>query len=192
MWQTITIQSDTEHLKFRITESEKALNNRRFLELLSADNTFITWYNQQLHGCPYDAFFWEHKPLTQNNLDDKYECNLVKSDFLAGVQPDSQTFSSYFKPASKAVSFPNLGGDAQLIAPCPVSDAKVYTHIGKFVRMAPESQLLEFWKTTAREMTSCIGKEPKWLSTSGLGVFWLHVRIDSKPKYYQTKEYKKL
>lgn len=31
---------------------------------------------------------------------------------------------------------------------------------------------------------------PIWLSTSGLGVYWLHVRLDTRPKYYNHDEYK--
>lgn len=31
---------------------------------------------------------------------------------------------------------------------------------------------------------------PRWLSTSGLGVSYLHVRIDSRPKYYSFDEYR--
>jgi hypothetical protein len=28
-----------------------------------------------------------------------------------------------------------------------------------------------------------------WISTSGLGVPWVHVRLDSYPKYYQYRPY---
>ena len=28
------------------------------------------------------------------------------------------------------------------------------------------------------------GAMPTWLSTAGMGVSWLHVRLDSQPKYY--------
>src|SRR5437773_8006599 len=31
---------------------------------------------------------------------------------------------------------------------------------------------------------------PRWLNTEGTGVFYLHVRIDSRPKYYSWEEYK--
>lgn len=31
---------------------------------------------------------------------------------------------------------------------------------------------------------------PVWISTSGLGVPWLHVRIDDRPKYYQHAPYR--
>jgi hypothetical protein len=90
------------------------------------------------------------------------------------------------------VSFPNLGGDAQLVVPCPIAEKNVYTQIGSFVRNAPKQQLTHFWKRTGSEMLSAITEKPRWLSTSGLGVYWLHVRIDSVPKYYQTDAYKRV
>ena len=35
-----------------------------------------------------------------------------------------------------------------------------------------------------------LGRQKKvWMSTSGLGVYWLHVRLDSRPKYYQFAEF---
>ncbi len=35
-----------------------------------------------------------------------------------------------------------------------------------------------------------IGHTPLWLSTAGGGVAWLHVRLDSRPKYYGYSPYK--
>lgn len=31
---------------------------------------------------------------------------------------------------------------------------------------------------------------PFWLSTAGMGVSWLHVRLDERPKYYRFQEYR--
>lgn len=31
---------------------------------------------------------------------------------------------------------------------------------------------------------------PIWLSTSGLGVYWLHMRLDRRPKYYTYEPFK--
>ncbi|MGB1216866.1 MAG: DUF6940 family protein [Saprospiraceae bacterium] len=31
-----------------------------------------------------------------------------------------------------------------------------------------------------------------WLSTAGLGVYWLHIRMDNRPKYYKHKAYKEI
>ena len=42
----------------------------------------------------------------------------------------------------------------------------------------------------AMAVDELLEEQPKvWLSTSGLGVYWLHVRLDSRPKYYQFKEF---
>ena len=189
-WKLTILESDKSHLSFRLQENGRLISHRRFLTLLSENESFADWYNQQLADCPFDTFFWENKPVTKQNLDETYECTIVKSSQLSRVSPDSSTFDSYFKPGSDTVVFPNLGGDAQLVVPCPVSDRSVYTQIGNFVRGAPGHQILDFWTRVGKEMLDHVHQEPRWLSTSGLGVYWLHVRIDSVPKYYQTEGYK--
>lgn len=190
-WDTIILESNENRLTFRLNENDKLLSHRQFILLLSENQTFINWYNQFLASSDFDAFFWENKPVTTDNLDEIYECTLVKSTTLAHVSPDQSTFDSYFEQQKNAVAFPNLGGDAQLIVPCPVADDDaIYTQIGNFVRKAPDNQVQNFWKSVGKEMLDHVQQEPRWLSTSGLGVYWLHVRIDSVPKYYQTEAYK--
>jgi len=39
-------------------------------------------------------------------------------------------------------------------------------------------------------MQKQISDRPTWLSTAGLGVYWLHLRLDSRPKYYRYQPYK--
>ena len=34
-------------------------------------------------------------------------------------------------------------------------------------------------------MEARIDSNPLWLSTLGLGVAWVHIRLDRTPKYYQ-------
>lgn len=88
------------------------------------------------------------------------------------------------------VSFPNLGGDAQLVVPTLINDPSHYAHLATFVRNAPIDQVRAFWQTTAQVYEQKIGKKTVWLSTAGLGVYWLHVRIDARPKYYRFGAYK--
>ena len=192
MWNLVTLESNQTNLSFQLEENGTLMSHHKFLTQLSENNSFADWYNQQLADCPFDAFFWENRPVTKENLDETYECTIVKSNQLERVSPDSTTFDSYFSPDSNTVTFPNLGGDAQLVVPCPVADRSVYTQIGSFVRGAPDHQIKEFWTRVGGEMLDHVQQEPRWLSTSGLGVYWLHVRIDSAPKYYQTEAYKSL
>lgn len=125
-------------------------------------------------------------------MDDSYECNLVNSKVLANRGPAPHTFKNYFEKDEEVVSFMNLEGDASLIAPSPSDNHPGYAHIGTFVLTADSGQIAAFWQTVASAMIRSIGNNLKWLSTSGLGVSWLHARIDSRPKYYQTQEYKRI
>ena len=190
MWNVFTVEYTQNSQTFRLQENGGLLSHRRFLTLLSENESFAYWYNQQLADCPFNAFFWENRPMTKHNLNETYECTIVKSGELSRVPPDSTAFDSYFKPDSETVTFPNLGGDAQLVVPCPAAEKSVYTQIGIFARDAPGHQITDFWTRVGKEMLDHIQQEPRWLSTSGLGVYWLHVRIDSVPKYYQTEGYK--
>ncbi len=38
-------------------------------------------------------------------------------------------------------------------------------------------------------MHARVGDRPTWLSTAGHGVAWLHVRLDTRPKYYRYTPY---
>lgn len=60
------------------------------------------------------------------------------------------------------------------------------------MRYAPFEQVEIFWKKVGEEIHNSIEGVEKWVSTSGLGVHWLHLRIDIKPKYYSYQPYKNL
>jgi hypothetical protein len=107
--------------------------------------------------------------------------------------PEPQAFSEQFRSAGKeplAVAFPNLGNDAVLVVPCPAGPPAAYGHLATFIRHAPEAQVHEFWRVVAEAMEARLGLAPIWLSTAGLGVSWLHVRLDSRPKYYGFAPYR--
>ena len=58
-----------------------------------------------------------------------------------------------------------------------------------FVRYAPHDQVTSLLKVTADEVMTNLSEDKLWLSTSGLGVSWLHMRLDSRPKYYNYIDY---
>ena len=39
-------------------------------------------------------------------------------------------------------------------------------------------------------LQAALSEKPLWLSTAGGGVAWLHLRIDSRPKYYSHRPYR--
>merc|ERR1712178_628268 len=71
---------------------------------------------------------------------------------------------------------------------------QLYTHIASFFRQAPPEQQDRQWLTLARaldERLREVGRRTNvWVSTNGLGVSWLHMRLDLTPKYYQYKAYR--
>lgn len=191
MWATRTfdIPSGT---RFELLQQDSRLSFRELFRLLANEPDFRTWYSRVLADCAFEAFYWEHPPLKTANLDDAVEFVLLDAPALAGVQPDAQPFASRFagQPDADVLAFPNLGGDAVLIAPRPLGPPAAYPHLAAFLRHAPHAQVHDLWRVAARAIQGELGTTPRWLSTSGLGVAWLHLRIDTRPKYYQHTAYK--
>jgi hypothetical protein len=189
-WHTDIVNSSDQHLKFAIYEGENILTIQDFLNKLKDSHSFRNWYSSSLIDSRFEAFFWENRPFTSKTLAKPYECNVISSTYLANRSPDRETFSRYFDTDKSVVCFQNLGNDATLIAPVPEKPEDDFTHIGLFLRKADQKQISEFWKVAANETLKRISDKPVWLSTSGLGVYWLHARVDTVPKYYQTADYK--
>lgn len=125
-----------------------------------------------------------------NRLDEEFRFVIARSAALETIRADKKPFAEHFQKAKSAISFYNLGKDAQLIVPCPVNEQADYSHIASFLRTADEKQIDEFWKLAADEYSHSVGEKPHWLSTAGLGVSWFHLRIDTRPKYYRHSPYK--
>jgi hypothetical protein len=155
-------------------------------------------FSAALEAVPYPAYFWETPPLTPTQLHQPFDCVVINSPALARVKADYSPFANYLRPAAQSPDirvFPNLGGDAQLISPCPVGAKPHYSHLAAFLRQAPAALKAELWMTLAQSISEYLAHQkdsPLWVSTSGLGVFWLHVRLDRLPKYYQYTPYKQL
>jgi hypothetical protein len=189
-WQAVSIHSSKNNVRFSICDHSGTFSNLDFLNILKKSDSFCDWYTRFLLNIGFDAFFWENRPIITSSLSLPYECSVVRSNYLSGKSPDRHSFSNYFDKDREVVSFNNLGNDARLVVPVPKSKNDKFTHIGCFLREAERHQIRTFWNTVADETLKRINGNPVWLSTSGLGVFWLHARIDSYPKYYQTEEYK--
>jgi uncharacterized protein DUF6940 len=185
MW---TVQRDypgpAGTLRLRIFAGAHCLSYADFLGALAEDASFRQLIQEEMRTAPFVAFRWETPPLNANNLRQPFECLLHDSPGL-DVPADPTDFIAYFQDGTEVVSFKNLGRDALLIVPCPVSKSANYSHIAAFHRSAPDTQQHEFWITVAQAVTASIGPQPLWLSTAGGGVDWLHMRLDERPKYYR-------
>lgn len=193
MWKSKRelIDGDCIH-KISIFTGDKQITYSEVIELWQQDNKFRWFFISLLADAPMSAYFWETPPVSRSSADREFEFVLVDSPKLADIDPDPSDFQQYFESATKeVVTFPNLGNDALLVVPCPIANTVARTHLASFVRFAPESQQHLLWQTVGRLLAQKLNEQgqPIWVSTSGLGVHWLHVRLDSDPKYYTYKPY---
>ena len=176
--------------KFSIFSQQGELTFAQVIYLWRNDAAFRNFYNDLLAEAPYEAFFWEMPPVTSSTKHRAFEFVLTDSPALAGVQTEAHNFAEHFRDDAEVVTFSNLGKDALLVVPCPVATHSAYSHLATFVRHAPASQIHALWQAVGKAMEKHLGQIPVWLNTSGLGVHWLHIRLDTDPKYYQYAPYK--
>lgn len=188
-WHIERLSSAKRRFRVRATGG-KAVTQRDFFDALSADPGFVDGLIRQLAAADFDAYLWETPPANEGARSQPFE--FVVIDCPALTRPaDPQPFAAQLAAATSMVArFANLGGDAELLAPTPVSEHTDYAHIGAFSRTAPGEQQHALWQAVGDAMRARVGTDPVWLSTSGLGVAWLHVRLDDRPKYYEHAPYR--
>jgi hypothetical protein len=183
-------------------QTTEYMTYRKFLEILSdGDNELLGLLKTAIVSPGFDAVFWECRPIRGNEASSaQFEFVVINSPELASRHVDGSSFEKKFKEqnvgSQSAISFQNLGKDATLIVPSPPSGRahQHMTHLASFLKTTDSEHQLQFWMLVGEEMQKTLarsnGVQPFWLSTSGLGVSWLHVRIDNFPKYYNWEEYK--
>eukprot|EP00053_Salpingoeca_punica_P011264 m.100565 g.100565 ORF g.100565 m.100565 type:complete len:292 (+) comp15631_c0_seq1:114-989(+) len=150
----------------------------------------------------FKALFWECAPVSRASMAAQpFEFVVLSSPRLELITaPDTETFASHLRGTNTSDcirSFANLGRDAVLVVPAPLPEgAAEYMHLAAFLRNAPPQMVDALWRGVGRALSSRLhsadldADTPVWLSTSGLGVAWLHVRIDRVPKYYNYQPYR--
>jgi hypothetical protein len=192
MWRIFTDDQDGggRTLKLRFCAGERCLSYRQVLSAWSEAEDFRELFMRQIRVAPFTALRWECPALDKNSLDREFECVLLDSPFL-DVPANPRDFSEYLRTDAEVVEFSNLGGDARLIVPCPRSAGANYSHLAAFHRSADLEQQHALWQAVAAAVSSRVSETPLWLSTAGGGVDWLHVRLDSRPKYYAYPAYRR-
>ena len=162
--------------------------------LLQSDQDFRAFFISLLRAAPFSAYLWECPPVVDAKADRPFEFVLTESPPLARMAADAEAFASHFEAGDASdgiATFWNLGRDALLVAPCPRAPSSAYAHLAAFARKALEEQQHALWRAVGAAVMRQLSGRPLWLSTSGLGVAWLHVRLDSRPKYYSYAPYRK-
>ena len=142
-----------------------------------------------LAKCPLDHYVLEFPPVSGQTLHGIPFSFVVTKEARLDRKQSLDAFQEHYQRGKVVVNFKNLSGESTLVVPLPGSKSggQEFSSIGPYSRTVPMKHQQKFWKRVAR----CILKEMKhdfyrayWLSTSGLGVPWLHARIDKTPKYY--------
>ncbi|MEZ4590776.1 MAG: hypothetical protein R3D55_06495 [Chloroflexota bacterium] len=175
--------------KYQLLDEERPFTTHQALQNWQTNAAFRTFFIKLLADAPFDAYFWETPPLTNETLERPFEFVLVHAPTLASVPAERGAFSNYFNN-QPVVDFPNLGGDAHLVVPCPQTAGDAFAHLATFSRTASLDQQHQFWQRVGNCVMDHVGERPLWVSTSGLGVYWLHVRLDSRPKYITYHPYR--
>lgn len=116
---------------------------------------------------------------------------VLPSAAVAALRPDPRAFAAHLGRPGGVATFPSLGRDAELIAPAP-APGQDFAQLSRFLSHAPPAQVHRLWTAVgeAVERWWAADRGPLWVSTSGLGVSWLHVRLDSRPKYFTHRPYR--
>lgn len=173
-----------------LTDAGEELSFRQVFLQWRSDKSFRTFWSASLREVAFDSYCWECPPVTCQTSSRTFECVFVSSPLLAGMPPDSSPFSEHFRPDCSVVTFDSLGKDAWLVAPCPGKQGENFAHLAGFAATGSEEQQGAFWNGVAEAIEKRIGASATWLSTAGLGVSWLHVRLDTRPKYYRHAPYR--
>jgi hypothetical protein len=179
--------------KISLLSNSNPILYSEIIQLWQHNPDFRTFFISLLADAPFSAFFWETPPITDATVNQVFEFVLVNSPSLVNVQADPSDFARHFAAAGEnesVITFPNLGKDALLVVPCPQTSMSPYCHLAAFMRKAPEHQQHALWQNVGSALEQRLNPRPTWVSTSGLGVYWLHIRLDSRPKYYTYQPYK--
>jgi hypothetical protein len=194
VFSTATERIDARSMKVRVLWNGAPLGAQAAYELLASE-MFRSALLADLAGAPYAAYFWETPPVTVATSGRPFQYVLTDAPGLASAAAEVGAFQEHFSNDADrdgVVTFPNLGGDATLIAPCPLDQHSTYAHLAAFVRNAAEPQKHALFAALGSAALSHLSDRPLWISTAGMGVYWLHVRLDSTPKYYRHAPYKRL
>lgn len=191
MWTKKIIAETTTATRLSILQHNQTLSFKDVFQLWSNSTEFRTFYIGLLANSTFPAFYWEHPGLRTSFLEKPYEFVLLESTSLERRRLNATAFANFFQTTDSVVDFDNLGKNARLIVPTPADDSEDYKHLAKFIRANKTIQQQALLQRIGNLMLTRINEQNTiWLNTAGNGVIWLHIRLDSRPKYYKTQVYR--
>ncbi len=156
------------------------------------DEEFHDFYRDLLIEFGGTGCFWEHPPISKFNENDTYEVTIIKTSSFEGRLADCTPFLSQVTNNEKFISFENLSKSAKLLIPNPNVFDNNCRDLIEFLTNAERRDISVFFVRIGSLIDEEISVDSsyRYLSTHGLGVIWLHVRLDLRPKYYHHRPYK--
>lgn len=195
LWSFLTTkENDGALYKFQLLErSGTPVSFRNAMRLLRDDVHFRNCFHAVMTCTEFEAYRWETPCVTKISADRPFEFVLIDWPSFIHRSTDTRTFEGVFETVrtdDTVIAVPSLGKDATLIIPKPLVGKQAYGHLAAFMRKGPNAQVNELLHKIGNHVLESLGDKPLWLNTAGGGVAWLHVRVDSRPKYYQYTPYK--
>ncbi|WP_157596385.1 DUF6940 family protein [Plesiocystis pacifica] len=138
----------------------------------------------RLGGREAPAFLWETS-ASQTGAE-RFEERIIPAPGLARAPADSSAFVAHL--GAGVVAFDNLRGDSRLVA--PPDEGRDYGHLGAFLDHAGgrlQHALLRYLALEILAWWADPDRGALWVSTHGMAVPWLHLRLDPRPKYYRSE-----
>ncbi len=135
-------------VRIRISDGDRPLTVESVLDALQTEPRVGSWFGASLAALPWRAFYWECPALTPASLSDPFECVAMDAPSLVGLAAEPDAFRAHFEaapPGLLVAVFPNLSGDAVLVAPTEGDDGRGYPHLGAFLRAAPSANIAAFF-----------------------------------------------
>lgn len=102
------------------------------------------------------------------------------------LSADADVFREHVRNKKTPVSFLSKGNPPTLLV-VPPDTGKNFSHLGTFYKNSTLGEKRSLWKKVAIELEKKLKRgEMVYVSTHGTGVYWLHVRLSSTPRYYVT------
>jgi hypothetical protein len=192
-----------EGYKYHLMIDSRQGTFQEFFHLLTTSDETLLSALQQALTYDFEAVFWECAPTTAADFPTQaFEFVVLPAPALALRRVNMSPFREKFAQdnGSGVVAFSNLGGDSTLVVPCPrnaqqtdvvenvvsinLKQMSHMTHLSAFLRGGEPQHVRRMWARLGAEVAavfasaaSASSTSKRWVSTSGLGVSLLHLRV---------------
>lgn len=166
------------------------LGRRAFYEALRDEVALRAALTDRILETGLPAVAWETAPVSRAKATQPMEQVLLPHPALVRALPDPRPFGEHIDSGAGTNEvrwFTNFGADAKLLVPCAPWPGADYGHLVTFLRAAPAAQRDALFRLVGQLVCEHLdaSEAPLWVSTAGMAVAWVHVRLDLRPKYYR-------